>query len=695
MPKDNLDNVTNRLDIRVDTNAVSEEADGIVQFQDGLIISDESEQVNGTRYDHSNTSLDKWSGEVFADHGGEKGYTVERLIGTAFGKVKKGGRITIEGIKYAMNNPLGRLYHDMLVDGQSKNFSIGTSGSEPDKNGVYKDHEIYELSQVGLGNNRSARAETVLTSALNRYEREGMDTSSLRKLLTQDLTNKKGDSMTKIKNQDTGDGEQKDESKEESQDESKEEVKVTVEETTVSDGDTAADDGGDDSDDSKDADDSKTDQNSIKKMVENAVKPIKGELAKYKQAFDEGAEEPEWQLNKSDSPAPIIVKGKTQAEQQLAKMDGWERAGQQLLAFCSTQKGDKDAAKTLNAVNEYNLKEWKSLSQNDLKKLGVYKNTFNLSDFGNFVTSPEMQSEIEGFVTDYSEPLRFFTYQNTNSRDFQWLTRSGDISFDDVDGIDDTVGVDTLKPVDEYTGTTTTSRLQELAAVTPISTTANLFLAVDLIKDAAMMYRNEADRRFAQLPIARLEQAMEEDATRSVSWDTGSQTSAQKFSNLRSAIASISQANGSLVLTEASHFLIYDLLHQVGAGSGLTESVVNGNPARSLWGRNLVVVPNDLMPTLDDTNYTSITNVRPVAGGAPATVTVNHGIFYVNSQNWVGKTNGNLRYDLSTEASYEEGGTVKSAFARNEVLLRGSIFRGGAIKDKSRIKGVRAEAVIS
>lgn len=670
----------------MDTNAVSEKGDGTVTFEGGLTISDESEQVNGTRYDHSSTDVEQWTGEVFADHGMDKGYTVDKLIGTAFGVVKESGRIAIEGIKYAMSNPLGKLYHDMLVEGHARNFSVGTQGPEPDKNGVYKDHKLFELSHVGLGNNLSARAQEIAANSLSEARKEGLDISPLAKLF--DIkTNAKEESMadTKpVKNQD--DEEKKDDTPV---------ADDSQEESTDSDGDTAADDGGDDEGtEDTSADDNKVDENSIKQMVENAVKPLKEKVAEYKQAFDDGAKEPEWQLGGTANGfvGTSTVQGTTQAEKSfeaMTKNDPFELAGLQFLSYVQAEKGDKDAAKTLQAANEYNLKK--------LKKNGLVKNTHTLSDFGNFVTSPEMQAEMEGFLTDYSAVLRAFPYSNTNSRDFQWLTRSGGIELSDVDGLDDDVGTDTLKPVDEYSGTVQTSRLQELAAVTPISTTANLFSAVDLIRDAALNYRNAADKRFAELPIARLEQAMEEDATRSVEWDTGSQTTAQKFSNLRTAIASISQGNGSLVMSEASHFAIYDLLHQVGAGSGLTESIVNGNPARSLWGRNVVVVPNDLMATLDDsTTYRTITDVRPVGGGSAVTVTVNHGIFYVNpQQNWVGRTNGSLRYDLSTEAAYEEGGTTKSAFARNEVLLRGAIYRGGAIKDKSRIKGVRAEAVIS
>jgi hypothetical protein len=52
-----------------------------------------------------------------------------------------------------------------------------------------------------------------------------------------------------------------------------------------------------------------------------------------------------------------------------------------------------------------------------------------------------------------------------------------------------------------------------------------------------------------------------------------------------------------------------------------------------------------------------------------------------------------LRYDLSTEASYEIGGAVRSAFQRDELVLRGSFFRGGAIRDYEKVSSLFAAGV--
>lgn len=658
---------TNRLDIKIDTNAISDDGKGVIRFRDGLILSDESEQVNGTRYDHSTTDISNYNGEVFADHS----YDISKLVGTMFGVAKQGQQIVAEGIKFAMANPLGRLAHDLVTSGQLRNVSIGTSGPEPEDDGLYKEHSLHEISLVGLGNNRNARMGELITHALNKYEKEGMDVSPLKQLFTNDKINKEGDSMAEPKNQEPdapkGDDAPKKEDTPTVAAPAEPETPAAPAEPSAP---AAPADEGD-----------KVDENAVKAMVENAIAP-------YKKAFDENAKEPEWNMG-VNTQAPIKASSLSEAKTQFKNMDKWELAGLQYLSFLNSRKGDQDAAKTLSVVNELNLER--------LKEEGKVRNTLTLSDFGNFVTSPELQTTIEGYRTDYSEALRAFAYQQTQSRDFSFLTRSGDIDLDDVDGLDDSVGTDTLKPVKEYEGSVTTSRLQEMAAVTPISTTANLFSAADLIQDATLGYRNAADKRFAQLPVARLEQAMEADATRSYSFDaTGSDTNGVKASNIRRAIFSISQGDGVLVMTEASYGYLWDLMTQLGSSNSLGETIVGDNPVRRLWGKSVVVVPNDLMPTLDDsTTYRTIPEVRPLAGGSPVTVTVNHAIFYLPLATWKGRTNGGLRFDISAEASYEQDGTTKSAFQRNEVLLRGAIFRGGAITDPSRVRGIRAEAVIS
>jgi hypothetical protein len=52
-----------------------------------------------------------------------------------------------------------------------------------------------------------------------------------------------------------------------------------------------------------------------------------------------------------------------------------------------------------------------------------------------------------------------------------------------------------------------------------------------------------------------------------------------------------------------------------------------------------------------------------------------------------------LNFTLSTEAAYEEGGTVKSAFQRDKVLFRGYGYRKSAMTDSTQVAGILAPGV--
>jgi hypothetical protein len=76
-----------------------------------------------------------------------------------------------------------------------------------------------------------------------------------------------------------------------------------------------------------------------------------------------------------------------------------------------------------------------------------------------------------------------------------------------------------------------------------------------------------------------------------------------------------------------------------------------------------------------------------------ATVTIDQAVFYADLRTFTGRSSGGLKYDVDGSASYEVGGTVYSAYQRNEVVLRGSFFRGGVVKDPSVVASIAATAV--
>lgn len=70
-------------------------------------------------------------------------------------------------------------------------------------------------------------------------------------------------------------------------------------------------------------------------------------------------------------------------------------------------------------------------------------------------------------------------------------------------------------------------------------------------------------------------------------------------------------------------------------------------------------------------------------------VPITHSVFFADLSTFTGRTSGGLQYDVSNSAPYElADGTVRSAYQRNELVLRGSFFRGGAVKDESVVAGV-------
>jgi hypothetical protein len=92
------------------------------------------------------------------------------------------------------------------------------------------------------------------------------------------------------------------------------------------------------------------------------------------------------------------------------------------------------------------------------------------------------------------------------------------------------------------------------------------------------------------------------------------------------------------------------------------------------------------MPTINTTETKSF-YVHEVA------VTIDQAVFYGDLRTFTGRTSGGLKYDVDGSASYEIDGTVYSAYQRNEVVLRGSFFRGGVVKDTSVVASIAAIAI--
>lgn len=672
----------------VEKNAFVDEGDGIVSFPNGLPITDNSTQRNGTRYDIDSMDISEYKGQMTADHVDALSHIIAQVEGVA----KAGTQVVIKKIQYLVKeNPYARLAYNLLLARKTSDFSIETYGPMPDEEGVYHNAVLVGLSQVVVGNNRNATVNQIVMNSIAQSKEDGLDTSEIEETLSKQIRVEANHSE-----KDPTKPEKVKEENKSNDKEVNEMTFVTIKnsrdfaiavkyknaagdevETELAPGATV-----DVSDEQKEAvenqitkaeapkkEEAKV-ENDFAKALAEALAPMQAKLEKMEQnQFDSKAQEP--QFKKSEN-------GHQGGEQksQFAEMSWKDRHAKQINAAWEWKKnGRAEAATILNEINELNLA--------DLKKEGVVANSMTISDFGNFVISRELLSEIEGCRNDYTALVNATEWKETLSTQFAWLKRSGDINMQSVEFCDDGANGN-LKPISEYAATIETSDLEELAAVTPVCNAATRFLAADLLGDVAKGYRNDYDRKRAQLVIARLEQAVEENGN-SVVYDTNpAVNSLTSWVDTWSEIANCTP-NGTFIFNTATYGEIMKKAVQSGVNGPLGSIFITGE-VPTIFGRPFIVVPNDLLPTLD----TAETKAFAVDG---VTVTINHAVFYANLGNFTGRTSGGLQYDLSTEAAYEDGGTVKSAYQRNELVLRGSFFRGGAVKDVDQVAGLLSPGV--
>lgn len=640
------DEKRNRIDITIEKNSIVDDGEGVIRFNGGLTLSDESSQMNGTRYDIASMDISRYDGTVFADHGGMEGYSIEKIVGKAFGVAKQGTRLIAEGVRFAIKeSALARFTYDMARNGWINAVSIGTFGPLDDDY-VYRNAVLKEFSFVGLGNNENATLNELAKNAIADAESKGMDTRELKEFL-------------KKNHVDVEEKQEEDNQSKQSTMETEEKVEVTETTEKVETKEETKEDNGD--------------QAAQNKILE-AINSLATKVAKIEQnRIDDSAEEPEFKA--------VPRKNASSATTGLEKM-GWKDITQlQVVNFYKSTKGDQEAWRKLNKINEFNF--------DLLKEKNMVSNVLTMEDFGNFVTNPELITTIQGYRSNYSEFLAAFPYQQTNSLEMAWLVRDGDIDMQPVDMCDDGSSGN-LKPISEYGADVKTKSLEELAAVTPVCTAATIFMAADLLEDAGQGYRNSYDRNKARGLVAAFEKAAEENDEASYGYTaSGIDTPLEQLNQVRQAIFAISQGEGILVMNEASWGIVWSLLTQTGNGAAVIDAIQDGLVSRNLWTKRVVIVPNDLMPTLGETG------TYKTFAYEGSTVTINHAVFYINPSNVRARENGGLRYDLSTEAAYEVNGVVRSAYQRNEIVLRGSHFRGTAVLDPSRVGSVRAGNVIS
>lgn len=733
-----MEKTKNQLQISVSNDGFVDEGDGVVSFPNGLTITDGSIMRSGARYDISSLDIDKYQGQLTADHKDSLG----TLIGKTINTTKSGDRVSVQAIKYAIKeNPYARLAYDLLVGGFSNSFSIETIGPWPgETDRTYRDHELVGLSQVVVPNNYNAVAnqlKEVVHNSLEVSKEAGLDTTDIedkfyssldlisseavveseveeeQKVPTEEVPEETKNSETpedaiedakveeteiKTTEDENSDVESEDDSEEEtteeepedeSTDESGEDESEEVAEDDAANAESEEATETDKSEDDASGEDESEEENKnineekiemtpeqIAEIVENAIKPLADEIAATKEiaqsSLDASAKEPEF-------------KDKAEAT-NYASVDANELFSKQLNAAIAVERtGNVEARLTLNEINAHNLQA--------LKDEKIVNAALTLEDLGNFVIAPELAREIEGKRTNYSAILDATEWRETNSLEWSWLTRGSDIDMKNVaiGALGDVFSPDyvteggaasgqsnkRLKPVSMPSYGPKTEKLEEMAAVTPISVNVAKFAAADILGDIAIGYRNDYDKKRAQLVIARLQQAVDETDQKQI------YSISEGIKGWILATSKVSDATnvGTLIFNNRTLSKI-----KAAAIDEKNTSILTEITSGSLLGTPFLVVPNDLLPTLDSTETRSF----EVQGQV---VTVDSAVFYADLATFTGRTSGGLKYDVDGSASYEIDGTVYSAYQRNEVVLRGSFFRGGVVKDPTVVASIPALAI--
>ena len=698
--------------VEVTRNSYKDEGEGVVSFPNGLCISDNQVQRNGSRYDIDSLDISKYAGQLTADHEDK----LSNIIGRVEGVKKENGRVTVDKIVYAVKqNPYARLAYDLLVGGFSKAFSTETIGAGADgSDGTLKNHELVGLSQVVCPNNYSAIINSVRNS-LKTAQADGLDINGVEEELLNSFdkeTNMDEENKTieekDIETVETPETEEKEveetteeksEKEPEQADEEKEEVEndatevkeeeaeeIEKEENEISDEQVAElfdkidglidmvkdfTDVEDDMDEKGVEEIVVDDLNEVDEKVEN-----KKEETMDKEQIQNAVAEALKGYFANDAKAPEFKKDENSVS--YAEMDWKERYNKQVnSAYEAFRNGSIAARQTLNEINEANF--------NALKEAKIVKNSMTIASMGNFVIAPEMYNEIVGQRTDYSAIINATEWKETDSLEFAWLKRNGDIDMKNVAMCDDSKNGN-LKPISEYSAEPVTSKLEEMAAVTVVCNAATRFFAVDLLSDVAAGYRNDYDRKRAQLVIARLEQAVEESG-QSVNYAPTTDTEAMVAWLESIAEISDTTVNGTLLFNNKTFAKLKAHALEAGSNGPLSSIFIDGEIPR-IFGMPYIVLPNDLLPTIEEGEKVTF----KVEG---KDVEIKHAVFYADLGQFTGRTSGGLQYDISADASYEVSGTVRSAYQRNELVLRGSFFRGGAIKDTSRVAGILAQGTES
>lgn len=675
---------------------VSQNDPHTILFDEPQVITDGTVQKDGSYYDIPSLDIASWNGKVMADHD----YSFSKRLGTAIGAQKDlaNNRVTIAGIKFSRNNPEAQLAMDMAVEGLIE-FSTGTLGWT-EEDGRRENHQIYELSIVGVGNNDNTHmneADLLAVAAqngidLSKYNLKSKEHNSMKKFRIYNVN--AFAAKVKFKNEAGEDTEVEVPAGSSAEVETttpQEEVQKQVDEAQAPAADKPADKPADDTNtNAVSVEDFKQLQTTLNTLVQNMNTPVKPSAGAHDDKNDLGA-------------------STNAVKEKVKNMSAGHRLYRQIMLERNGMKNSEEFAE-LNAFNTAQLAEKGIANVEDFGSQNAMDDS--AGSLGGLIPPYELLDRIVQCETNYDRFLAVFGFEDAGLS-YGWNIGIGDIDFAPTgycapsaqDGVE--VGLE--------------NRTQErLATHSVICNKVSRFSPVNVINHVATRYQQAYKRALVAFALAEMQVAVDKRVT---GWDRSSGTdiaadptgsvdypAAGQSARIEVAVSLFTGLadcvmGGVYVMnaqTAAKLILDFNLTGQGASQSNTGTTFVNNYAALGVaLGGEVVVVPNNMLPTLG-TNST-VTVLRSTEGGG--NVTIDHAIFYTSAENWYGVTNGALQFDVDSFGSYEVtvqktvtgggGGTVtvtetRSAKQRGETVLFGEMYRGGGILDFRQIGGVKA-----
>ena len=752
-------------------NSFFDRGDGVVEFPNGLVITDDSVMWSGTKYDINSLDINEYPGQLTLDHFDSIGG--DYLIGKVEGVKKQGNRITVDRIRYAINaSENAKRAYELLKGGFSNAFSIETIGPWADEEtGTMYNHKLVGLSQVVMGNNKHAVANSI--SSIKRTNDKGEEVESdectavheVRVECGVEAQVEEGVEVTKPE-----------EAKAETEVEATEVLEVLENDLaaeTCNEVEAPAEEVEAPAEEAEETEPSTDDDEEVVEESEEEAEPAEepAEEAETEEPAEEEAEaeeaeeaevvevendaEPEAPAEAEEAeeevtePEEVVADDTDEAteeepaeeevqeektnnkveEIEMTKEEISKLINEAIKNFADAQVApaaeepaveeapaeevdnkyslEKHANLIMRALKTKSALDYEALARvnnanlDALKAAGKVSNSMTIEDWGNFVLPPEMYDRLIGKRTDYSAILDATDWRETDRLEFAWLTRNGDIEMTNTAMCEarPAVNPDTsnLKPITTYGAVRHIEQMEHLGAVTPVCSAATKYLAVDLIADAIAGYRNNYDKKRAELVIAKLQEAVN-IAGNKVEFDS-SATYDNKLKTFIDTLAKLSDATstGTFVFTEKTLLKIMEYVTPRESALGDRAFDAGKDGIKRVFGTPYIVVPNSLMPSLeDDAANNPVISYIPVdaASTAPQNIEITSTVFYGDLSLFTGYTSGGLQFDMTEYAAYEDAnGVVRSAYQRDEIVLRGYFYRGGAYRYPQAMAAITNEAI--